>query len=55
VTAFVTYVAVDERAVPVAVPELELVSEDERALAAAATERREKRLARRRALDGGHG
>jgi acyl-CoA hydrolase len=55
VTAFVTYVAVDEQSLPVAVPGLELVSEDERALAAAASERREKRLARRRALDGGHG
>jgi acyl-CoA hydrolase len=50
VTAFVTFVGVDEHSVPVAVPPLELVTEEERALAAAATERREKRLARRRGL-----
>jgi acyl-CoA hydrolase len=48
VTAFLTFVAVDEQSAPAEVPPLELVTEEERALAAAAKERREKRLARRR-------
>jgi acyl-CoA hydrolase len=47
VRAFVTFVAVDRKLTPVPVPPLEIVSEEERALAAAATARRGERLARR--------
>jgi acyl-CoA hydrolase len=48
VSAFVSFVAVDDNRTPVAVPPLELVTESERALAAAAEGRRERRLARRK-------
>lgn len=48
VTAFVTYVAVDAALKPALVPQLLLETEDERALAEAAQDRRERRLARRR-------
>jgi acyl-CoA hydrolase len=48
VSAFVSFVAVDENRVPVAVPPLEVVTEAERALAAAALGRRELRLKRRK-------
>jgi acyl-CoA hydrolase len=48
VSAFVSFVAVDENRVPVAVPSLELVTDDERMLAAAAQGRRELRLKRRK-------
>jgi acyl-CoA hydrolase len=47
VRAFMTFVAVNRELVPVPVPPLELTSDEERALAAAATERRRERLARR--------
>jgi acyl-CoA hydrolase len=50
VSAFVSFVAVDEDRVPVAVPALELVTDAERALASAALGRREERLRRRKAL-----
>ena len=49
VSAFVSFVAMDDQRVPVPVPPLELVTEAERALAAAAVERREERLKRRKA------
>jgi acyl-CoA hydrolase len=49
VSAFVSFVAVGENRVPVVVPALELVTEQERALAAAAQGRREQRLKRRKA------
>jgi acyl-CoA hydrolase len=48
VSAFVSFVAVDENRVPVAVPSLELITDDERKLAAAAEGRRELRLKRRK-------
>ncbi len=48
VSAFVSFVAVDDNRVPVAVPPLELVTDAERALAAAAQGRREQRLKRRK-------
>lgn len=48
VEAFVTFVAVDEDLRPTPVPPLELVTEEDRALAAAAKERRAQRLSRRR-------
>jgi len=48
VSAFVSFVAVDDNRVPVRVPLLELVTDQERALAAAAQDRREKRLRRRK-------
>jgi acyl-CoA hydrolase len=48
VSAFVSFVAVDEHRVPVVVPPLDLVTEQERALAAAAHERRKQRLGRRK-------
>jgi acyl-CoA hydrolase len=44
VSAFVSFVAVDENRVPARVPPLELVTEAERALASAAQGRRERRL-----------
>lgn len=47
VRAFVTFVAVDSHLVPVPVPPLEITTEEERVLAAAATARRSERLARR--------
>lgn len=47
VQAFVTFVAVDRHLQPIAVPPLEITTEDERALAAAAAARRSERLARR--------
>jgi len=50
VTAFVTMVAVDVHSMPVPVPSVELVTDEERALAAAATLRREHRLAQRKKL-----
>jgi acyl-CoA hydrolase len=48
VTAFVTYVAVDEGGLPTQVPPLDVTSDAERALAAAALERRGHRLLRRK-------
>ena len=48
VSAFVSFVAMDQNRVPVAVPPLELVTAEERALAAAAQGRREQRLKRRK-------
>jgi len=48
VSAFVTYVAVDANMAPTPVPALELVNDEERTLAAAAHERRQERLAKRR-------
>ena len=48
VTAFVTYVAVDASLKPTSVPGLVLESEEEHALAAAAQERRQHRLSRRK-------
>ena len=48
VTAFVTYVAVDGNLSPAPVPPLGVVTDDERALFAAAQERRQHRLARRK-------
>jgi acyl-CoA hydrolase len=48
VTAFLTFVAVDAKGAPVSVPPLEVSTDEERALAAAAAERREQRLARRK-------
>jgi len=48
VTAFITYVAVDEHGTPTVVPPLDLVDDAERGLAAAALERRRHRLARRK-------
>jgi acyl-CoA hydrolase len=48
VTAFVSFVAMDQNRVPVAVPALDLVTDEERALAAAAQGRREQRLKRRK-------
>jgi acyl-CoA hydrolase len=48
VSAFVSFVAIDQNRLPVAVPPLELVTEEERALAAAAQGRRERRLKRRK-------
>jgi acyl-CoA hydrolase len=47
VRAFVTFVAVDRDLTPVQVPPLELVNDEDRALAADANERRRYRLARR--------
>jgi acyl-CoA hydrolase len=47
VTAFVTFVAVDEAMRPTPVPPLLIESEEERLLAEAAAERRAHRLARR--------
>lgn len=49
VSAFVTYVALDDDRVPTAVPPLELLTDEERALARAAHVRREQRLAKRKA------
>lgn len=49
VSAFVSFVAMDQNRVPVPVPPLELVTDAERALAAAAQGRREQRLKRRKA------
>jgi len=49
VTAFVTFVAVDEALRPVEVPPVEVVSEEDRELLLAASERRRHRLSRRRA------
>jgi acyl-CoA hydrolase len=49
VSAFVSFVAVDDKRVPVVVPRLELVTDVERALATAAQTRREQRLKRRKA------
>lgn len=48
VTAFVTYVAVDEHMKPKPVPPIAIETERDRALAEAAAERRAVRLARRR-------
>ena len=48
VTAFVTCVAIDDNGVPTAVPAVDFVGDDERALAAAAAERRRHRLERRK-------
>jgi len=48
VTAFVTYVALDEQLRPTAVPPLALETAEERELAAGAAERRSHRLARRK-------
>ncbi len=48
VTAFVTYVAVDEDMKPTPVPPIAIETERDRALAEAAAERRTRRLARRR-------
>ncbi|MET0594132.1 MAG: acyl-CoA thioesterase [Polyangiaceae bacterium] len=48
VSAFVSFVAVDDQRVPVQIPALELVTEEERALADAALARREERLKRRK-------
>jgi len=48
VTAFITYVAVDEHGAPTVVPPLDLANDAERGLAAAALERRRHRLARRK-------
>ena len=48
VTAFVTYVAVDAALKPALVPPLSLETEEERTLAEAAQDRRERRLSRRR-------
>jgi acyl-CoA hydrolase len=47
VTAFVTFVAVDEARRPASVPPVEIVSEEDRHLADAAAARRAQRLARR--------
>jgi acyl-CoA hydrolase len=49
VTAFVTFVAVDEALRPVEVPKVELASEEDQRLADAAAARRAQRLSRRRA------
>lgn len=49
VSAFVSFVALDSNRVPVPVPPLELVTDEERALASAALGRREQRLKRRKA------
>ena len=46
VTAFVTFVALDEQARPVKIPPIDLSTDEERALAAAAAERRQHRLSR---------
>jgi acyl-CoA hydrolase len=48
VTAFLTFVAVDAKGTPVAVPPLELSNDEERALADAAKARRDQRLLRRK-------
>lgn len=48
VSAFASFVAVDDHRVPVVVPPLELVTAEERALAEAALARREQRLKRRK-------
>jgi acyl-CoA hydrolase len=48
VSAFVTFVAVDDAQRPCVVPPLALVDDEDRALAAAAAERRAERLSRRR-------
>lgn len=48
VSAFVSFVAMDANRVPVVVPPLDLVTDEERALAAAAQGRREQRLKRRK-------
>jgi acyl-CoA hydrolase len=50
VTAFLTYVAVGADSLPTLVPPLELVNDEERALAEAADDRRRHRLARRKKL-----
>lgn len=47
VTAFATFVAVDEARRPIPVPALELATDEDRRLAGAAAERRAYRLARR--------
>ena len=49
VSAFVSFVAVDEHRVPVQIPALEIVTAEERVLADAALARRVKRLERRKA------
>jgi acyl-CoA hydrolase len=46
-TAYVTYVALDENLVPTAVPPLDLVTDEQRALSHDAHERRAHRLAKR--------
>lgn len=51
VSAFVTYVAVGPDMVPTPVPPLELTSDSERALAAAAEERRRHRLQKRKVAE----
>jgi acyl-CoA hydrolase len=48
VTAFVTCVAIDAQSVPTPVPPVEFTTDEERALGAAAAERRMARLARRK-------
>jgi acyl-CoA hydrolase len=48
VTAFMTFVALDSQGTPAAVPPLEVSTDEERALAADAAERRARRLARRK-------
>jgi acyl-CoA hydrolase len=48
VSAFVSFVAVDANTVPVPVPPIEFVTEEERALGEAAQLRREQRLKRRK-------
>lgn len=53
VTAFVTFVAVDEGLRPAPVPPLVLETEEDARLAAAAAERRARRLARRQEGRGG--
>jgi acyl-CoA hydrolase len=47
VTAFVTFVAIDEAQRPTAIPPLAIETEAQRVLAAAAEKRRSDRLARR--------
>jgi acyl-CoA hydrolase len=47
VSALVTFVAVDSALKPAAVPPLEIATDEDRALAAQAAERRQQRLARR--------
>lgn len=50
VTAYVTFVAVDEAGRPAQVPGLEVISDEDRELNEAAAERRRHRLARRRPM-----
>lgn len=52
VTAFVTFVAVDDALRPAPVPPLELVTDEDRRLAEAAAERRATRLGRRHRAGG---